>query len=698
MFLIGVTSLAYSQSYIGFLTDNYSGVHSVISNPANIVDSRFKLDVNLVGVNTFLANDYYKVSLNDLTNESYDFDTHGTKTPTDNNNIGGNVDILGPSFMFNINQNTAIAIFSRARFFYNVSELNGTSIDNYIDGVDENSDFNINEGDLFLNANAWAEVGLTFSKTILNKEQHYLKGGISLKYLQGLGNAYGYGNNVVVDYDADGSDLGGGITTGSIKSTGEVTYGYSDNLEDLEDFDAENFEMVKGATGLGIDFGAVYEWRPEYEKYNYTDKDGNTLSYKNKNKYKLKFGLSITDIGSIKYKESTETVYDIENTVTEDDFENEDDVNDILNNLYREIASGGVSKSVLPTALHLNADWSINKGFYLNLNTDLALTSNKINTSRIRNITSLTPRFESKWFSFYSPLSLVQNAGFKWGAGVRFGPFYVGSGSVVSALLNSEMASVDAYAGLKIPLYQPKNKDIDGDGVKNKKDACPEIAGPEENNGCPWPDTDGDTVLDKDDTCPEVEGAVENKGCPWPDTDNDTVLDKDDDCPEEAGDVENKGCPWPDTDGDGVLDKDDNCVEEKGTVANKGCPEIEEPVLTSVVQKTLNDYAKTILFNSGNATIKVESTKVLVDIIAILNEYPTAKFSVEGHTDSVGSAINNQKLSESRAASVRAFLIDNGIDASRLTSLGYGETKPITSNMYKDGRAKNRRVEINLVK
>ena len=117
--------------------------------------------------------------------------------------------------------------------------------------------------------------------------------------------------------------------------------------------------------------------------------------------------------------------------------------------------------------------------------------------------------------------------------------------------------------------------------------------------------------------------------------------------------MENNGCPWPDTDSDGVLDKDDNCPDVAGTVANNGCPEVTEEV-----QKTLNEYAKTILFNSGKATIKIESTNVLVDIIKILNEYPNAKFTVEGHTDSIGSVPSNQKLSEERALSVKNFLVE----------------------------------------
>ena len=259
-------------------------------------------------------------------------------------------------------------------------------------------------------------------------------------------------------------------------------------------------------------------------------------------------------------------------------------------------------------------------------------------------------------------------------------------------------------------------KDTDGDGIYDKDDACPEVAGLKEFNGCPdtdadgiedakddcpneaglaefngCPDTDGDGVADKDDACVDVFGLKSLQGCP--DADGDGVADKDDKCPEVKGPKENAGCPWPDRDGDGVYDKDDKCPDVKGTVANQGCPEVSDEVV-----KRLNDYAKTILFDSGKSSFKQQTYPVLEAITAILKEYPNSNFSIEGHTDSDGSDALNQTLSENRAGAVKNYLIEKGIASSRLSSVGFGESKPIDTNKTKAGKANNRRTEVKLVK
>ena len=232
--------------------------------------------------------------------------------------------------------------------------------------------------------------------------------------------------------------------------------------------------------------------------------------------------------------------------------------------------------------------------------------------------------------------------------------------------------------------------DTDGDGIEDAKDDCPTEAGKAEMNGCP--DSDGDGVADKNDECPTVAGLKALAGCP--DADSDGVTDGKDKCPNVAGPAANNGCPWPDTDKDGVLDKDDKCPNEPGTVANNGCPEAP----TAEVIATLNSYAKTILFDTGKASFKQQTYPVLQAITAILKEYPMSNFTVEGHTDSVGSKTLNQTLSDARANAVMAYLVENGIDPARLTAIGFGEDYPIDSNATRAGRANNRRVEVKLKK
>ncbi|MEP2936480.1 MAG: OmpA family protein [Gilvibacter sp.] len=229
--------------------------------------------------------------------------------------------------------------------------------------------------------------------------------------------------------------------------------------------------------------------------------------------------------------------------------------------------------------------------------------------------------------------------------------------------------------------------DSDGDGIEDRNDACPDVAGPAEFNGCP--DTDGDGIADPNDACPTVAGLKSLGGCP--DADGDGIKDSDDNCPNEAGPAANGGCPWADRDGDGVLDKDDNCPDVAGTVANNGCPEVTVEVIN-----TLNEYSKTILFDLGKSTIRQESYSTLQNIVNIMKEYPTTSFVIEGHTDSQGSDATNQKLSDARAASVRDYLTTIGMDGSRLSSVGYGESRPIATNANKAGRQQNRRVEISL--
>ncbi|WP_111309107.1 DUF5723 family protein [Confluentibacter sediminis] len=449
--LIGVVFNVRSQSFVGFLTENYAGVNSVIVNPANIVDSRFRADINLVGISVFGGNDYYNLNvIKAINDDDYNYDARSRFTRDINNNGEFNTDVMGPSFMFNINNNNSIAVFTRARSFVNINGVNGIGL--Y--AIDNANDFIINDDNLNGFGQTWAEIGLSYARVLIDESDNFFKAGISLKYLQGGGSAYVAGRNITIDYDADGAIDSGGGTTGSFTSTGNVIYGRFDDFES----DDYEYKLPKSTHGLGVDIGIIYEWRPNHGDYKPRKVWPNRLTYKEQNKYKLKLGFSITDIGHINYKNGIEDAFDITNTnVSEEAIDNEDDLDDVLNNLYTLTNTSIGYKAILPTALHLNADWSFTNTFYLNFNTDLSLIAkSKLHASKITNMVSLTPRFESKTFSFYTPISLVQYAGFQMGAGLRVGPLYLGSSSVFTNLLSNKSRGGNFYIGFKIPFFHGK--------------------------------------------------------------------------------------------------------------------------------------------------------------------------------------------------------------------------------------------------
>lgn len=231
-----------------------------------------------------------------------------------------------------------------------------------------------------------------------------------------------------------------------------------------------------------------------------------------------------------------------------------------------------------------------------------------------------------------------------------------------------------------------KEADSDGDGIIDSKDKCPDVKGISSNDGCPEDkaeiekDSDGDGIADSEDNCPEVKGTL--KGCP--DTDGDGVADADDNCPKVKGTI--KGCP--DSDNDGVIDSEDKCPNEKGTIKNEGC------LLSKEELNIIKDASAHIYFETGSSRIKKESYSDLDKLVEVLKSHPEIKAKVEGYTDNTGNAAKNLELSKARAASVVKYLIEHGEKPDHISSEGYGIANPIATNETKEGRAKNRRVEV----
>lgn len=233
--------------------------------------------------------------------------------------------------------------------------------------------------------------------------------------------------------------------------------------------------------------------------------------------------------------------------------------------------------------------------------------------------------------------------------------------------------------------------DSDSDGVIDIYDRCPNTpAGTQVTaSGCPL-DSDGDGVLDAADKCPNTpQGAAVNAdGCPL-DSDGDGVLDVKDKCPNTPAGVpvNAEGCPL-DGDGDGVPDAGDACPNTSaGTKVNaRGCP---------VLFGTENSFTLTgVTFETSSSVIRPSSFDRLDEVAEALKGNPEVRVEISGHTDNVGSEESNQRLSLARAQSVRQYFIEKGVTAERLEAVGFGESRPVTTNETPEGRAENRRVEM----
>ena len=175
------------------------------------------------------------------------------------------------------------------------------------------------------------------------------------------------------------------------------------------------------------------------------------------------------------------------------------------------------------------------------------------------------------------------------------------------------------------------------------------------------------------------------------DSDGDGVYDSLDRCPNtpRGTRVDGYGCPLPvkpaqpaqpvDSDGDGIVDDDDFCPDTPrgASVDSRGCWVLQG-----------------IEFETNKADIRPEFQAELDAVVAVLEENPGVKIQIQGHTDSVGAAEYNRRLSEKRAKAVMAYLVESGINRRRLSALGLGETRPVASNDSPAGREQNRRVEL----
>ena len=601
---VSVFFISNAQDFLGLQTSNYGGVISAYSNPANIVDGRFRTDIVLSGFNVTAENNYVGVTRSsikgtrlkrvDVANSdgttskqfnligySASWDTVRKASPdywknnivTKNNDNNKSIYVSGrivlPSFLIPINRKNAVAFNWSLRNYVNIDGISPPLAKlAYEEFVYPNLWIkDLNNKKLSVQQMSWAEYGFSYAHVFKEDNQHYFKAGATVKLLQGLTAAYLYIENLDYKFPIQSND------TISILSS-DVAYGHSDNF----DFRNQNDIKYKFTSypGVGFDVGGVYEWRPDFEEHKY-EMDGEKGLWRNdKNKYKLKASFAVVDIGGIRFRKGS-TSNDFTANIS---YWNLKPINitsvagfdSLMTTSFGSKASETTFKMALPTAINANVDYHIWKPFYVNLMANITNFMQK-KESKVHDYTniSLAPRFDHKWFGVtlplsYNTLSASRGDAVTLGTMLRLGPLVIGTNNL-PMLISSDVYGASLYALLKIPIPYGPPKDKDKDKISDKKDLCKDVPGVWEFMGCP--DKDGDHIPDKDDKCPEVFGVKELQGCP--DKDGDGITDAEDACPDDKGTAEFKGCP--DKDGDKIIDKDDECPDDAGLAEFMGCPD-----------------------------------------------------------------------------------------------------------------------------
>ena len=607
------TIALFAQNNMGFHSDNYSGVYSLNFNPAEIVDSRYKFHMNLFSLNLTASNNYIGIKRSAL------FENRDTAFADPNFNDNYLVERLNgknkavyqnleigylPSFMFTFGKKLqrAVAFNMRTRTNVNVNGVaEATARQSYNEqSIVELYNVGIQNKNFSIQAAIWNEYGATYGQEVLNTGQHYLKVAGTLKLTQGLASAYFYSDNMDIVFPSD--------STLDINNS-DFSFGYSEVFSNIPG--GANEVINNNRFGFGTDFGVVYEFRPKIDKYKYEmDGDAEHLDPR-KNKYMLKVGLGVTDLGYNSFlrsrgfdanfyanRQGINLEQNFENSFQ--DFENTglQGFNDTLNSLFTVSRDKKKFYNMsLPTRINFYADYNIGYGFFANVTASIApgYLRNPEKTRAISEF-SITPRYEHKWIGLQLPFSVNTHGNYHMGAGLRLGPLVVGTYDITPLFSKQTIYDVNFYMALSVPITRKLNDrdrdhvsnkideckrkkgplatmgcpDQDNDGVVDIADKCPTVPGLEKFDGCP--DKDGDGIQDSEDKCPEVKGLAQFAGCP--DTDGDGIQDAEDKCPEVKGLAQFAGCP--DTDGDGIQDAEDKCPEVPGLAQFAGCPDTDK--------------------------------------------------------------------------------------------------------------------------
>ncbi|MFI5203763.1 MAG: DUF5723 family protein, partial [Flavobacteriales bacterium] len=486
-------SFAISQhSFEGIRESNYGGALSLPFNPAMIADNRYKLDFILAGANVSAYNNFMGLKNLSLTKMAFDT-TYANSIDSafiarnsvfkkgDNRRFYVNADIQLLSFAFPISNTAAIGFNWRVRSFVNLDGVTEDLANIIYDEIKDSLNWNVqlNNENLSVQTMSYAEYAGTFAINVMDKGEHFMKLGATLKLLQGLQAAYFYIDDLSYNFSND-------TTLSLFKS--DVNYGHSSNFE----FDNESirYKFVSNA-GIGFDVGAVYEWRPDHKNYKYEMDGQDNLWRKDKNKYKLRIGAAITDVGRIKFQKG-----DISGDFTADvslwNLHQFDTVNSVsgfdsvLRQKFQPLSGDKRDFMMnLPTAFCINIDYNIYKDFYIGHTSFVAMqfTNNRDKVHYYTNF-NLVPRYDYKNIGVALPMSYSTLTGFRPGFSIRTPFLIIGTSDLRTFFKSSTKYGADIFVALKFNILNKHPKDKDEDKVSDKLDECKDIKGVWAFKGC----------------------------------------------------------------------------------------------------------------------------------------------------------------------------------------------------------------------
>lgn len=473
---------ARAQFFTGLRSSPYGGITNVNFNPA-IADSRYIVDINLIGLAANVNNNYVgldrRVIYHPSLFNSPDFQSQYLKERVNglHKNAYAGLQVQGPlSFMVSFgpkkNPNlNAIGFSYHANFISNVDHVDETLARTAYYGLGQTANAitnylgrDLNNVNLSVKSAAWMDYGLTYSRVIIDKREIMLKVGGTLKLLQPLQGAYGYTKNLNYHW-TEYEQL-------SINNA-RVNYAYSEGLvtsngnqnPTAADYVRNAFSFKNGPPTIGVDMGAIFEWRPEKAS---TEMDCNCYDPNRNKKYKIAAGFAIMDFGALRFKRgqySRDFTADIQNwNVDGVQFPNGlQSLDDTIKTRFNVAPFKKNFTVWLPTRFNMFIDYNVWKDFGVAFTAVISQDmSPKHNMLHQVSTFSITPKWDSKWFGAYVPLSVDVFGNVSLGATLRAGPLTIGTQDLLGLFAKKHVYNADIHASLKISIPNkkicPKNR------------------------------------------------------------------------------------------------------------------------------------------------------------------------------------------------------------------------------------------------